>query len=217
MHRHILATVAILLSSTIAQAYITTFAREIGPGNFDGTRWETRFVPPHACQCGEGNGLLSIPGLGVNVVVHWVGGWSTTPGEWPFYYYSGHNPFDVYYPPGLPYELMPADMQFGVQLVTGPADPYVFFRSGRIEQPTHGGDYNYDGAIDAADAGVLFGGWEWNYADITGDNLSDAADASVLFSQWNGDVSPNTIPEPSGLGVTFLALVFLRNQIQCQR
>lgn len=54
------------------------------------------------------------------------------------------------------------------------------------------GDLNGDGAVDAADAAILFSNWGTvppgdPIADINGDGFIDAADATVVFSNWTGD------------------------------
>ena len=51
-------------------------------------------------------------------------------------------------------------------------------------------DLNGDGAVDAADAGIMFGAWGNNpgsIADKNGDGVVDAADAGELFAAWTGE------------------------------
>ena len=45
-------------------------------------------------------------------------------------------------------------------------------------------DYNNSGAVDAADLGVLLGGWGGSSYDLTGDGTVDAADLAVLLGAW---------------------------------
>lgn len=63
------------------------------------------------------------------------------------------------------------------------------------------GDLNGDGAVDAADAAVMFGGWGAQggrtVSDINGDGAVDAADAGILFASWTGDAKPSMVPEPA--------------------
>ena len=60
-------------------------------------------------------------------------------------------------------------------------------------------DLNGDQAVDAADAGLMFGNWgQPGIGDCNNDGIVDAADAGIMFSEWTGD-APATIgvPEPS--------------------
>lgn len=69
-------------------------------------------------------------------------------------------------------------------------------------------DFNGDGAVDALDAGVMFGVWGQNdaQADLNGDSIVDAADAGIMFAEWTGDSSPvQSVPEPH---LPFAALMF---------
>ena len=60
---------------------------------------------------------------------------------------------------------------------------------GHGDPPRH--DLNGDGAIDAADAGIMFGVWATDGgdsgADLNGDGVVDAADAGILFAEWTGE------------------------------
>ena len=53
------------------------------------------------------------------------------------------------------------------------------------------GDLNDDGAVDAADAGIMFGVWGTDGgdsgADLNNDGVIDAADAGALFAAWTGE------------------------------
>jgi len=54
-------------------------------------------------------------------------------------------------------------------------------------------DLNNDGAVDAADAGIMFGDWGASpnsKANKNGDGFVDAADAAVMFAEWTGDPDP---------------------------
>ena len=52
-------------------------------------------------------------------------------------------------------------------------------------------DLNGDGAVDAADAGIMFSVWNTDGgdsgADKNGDNIVEAADAGQLFAAWTGE------------------------------
>ena len=76
------------------------------------------------------------------------------------------------------------------------------------------GDLNEDGAIDAADAGILFSNWGATGAgDLNRDRLIDAADAGILFANWTGDLqstaATNAVPEtvPSGALIVLLSCI----------
>lgn len=46
-------------------------------------------------------------------------------------------------------------------------------------------DLNFDGVVDAADAGIMFGNWGGcGKSDLNGDGIVDAADAGILYGQW---------------------------------
>ena len=78
-------------------------------------------------------------------------------------------------------------------------------------------DLNADGAVDAADAAMIFGAWGiapngGHPADKNSDGVIDAADAVGLFEQWTGDTSQvgdfALVPEPgSGLVMTLVGLL----------
>ena len=75
-------------------------------------------------------------------------------------------------------------------------------------------DVNYDGSVDAADAGIMFGEWgtpqylsKW-VGDINHDFIIDAADAGILFGQWTGDAAP--VPEPGSAWILILVLILTR-------
>lgn len=56
-------------------------------------------------------------------------------------------------------------------------------------------DINGDGAVDAADAAMMFAQWgTTGSGDLNGDSVVDAADAGELFAHWTGDVQ--SVPEP---------------------
>ena len=60
------------------------------------------------------------------------------------------------------------------------------------------GDLNGDGAIDAADAGMLFSTWgRSGIGDLDASGITDAADAGILFTNWTGDPITAAVPEPS--------------------
>ena len=50
-------------------------------------------------------------------------------------------------------------------------------------------DFNQDGAVDASDAGFMFGVWDTDdaTADKNDDGVVDAADAGQLFAEWTGE------------------------------
>lgn len=80
-------------------------------------------------------------------------------------------------------------------------------------------DINGDGAIDAADAAVIFGDWGRDgRGDLSGDDVVDAADAAILFGAWSGDSAsapPATVPEPNlplCVGGWLLASLYLRSR-----
>lgn len=75
-----------------------------------------------------------------------------------------------------------------------------------IANPFLLGDFNFDGAVDASDAGVMFGNWGTDgVSDINEDGVVDAADASILFANWTGDPNPvHSVPEPVSYGLTGL-------------
>ena len=72
-------------------------------------------------------------------------------------------------------------------------------------------DLNYDGAIDAADIAIVFAQWGMAYGrgDVTGDMIVDAADAAICFAEWTGDAAPQSVPEPVGHLVVFMATLSL--------
>lgn len=59
-------------------------------------------------------------------------------------------------------------------------------------------DLNGDGAVDAADAALMFANWgQGGAGDLNVDGVVDAADAGLLFSAWTGDTAPaQSVPEP---------------------
>lgn len=76
------------------------------------------------------------------------------------------------------------------------------------------GDFNLDGSIDAADAGILFGNWgRTGVGDIYSDGIVDAADAGELFAAWTGD-RVSQLAAPEGINVLWtmgaIALVSVR-------
>ena len=90
---------------------------------------------------------------------------------------------------------------------------------------TFNGDLDFDGLVNALDAGTMFTNWGQvglDYADgnIVSGGLGaiDAADAGAMFANWTGDAGPttNTIPEPTSavlLGVGVLAMIAARRRI----
>lgn len=64
-------------------------------------------------------------------------------------------------------------------------------------------DLNLDGAVDAADAGIMFGAWGISPLDTPSDKnkdgFVDAADAGLLFADWTGDSVLVSLPEPHSL------------------
>jgi len=78
------------------------------------------------------------------------------------------------------------------------------------------GDVDFDGAVDARDALMMFADWGLNPrsgADLNDDGLVDAADAGIMFANWTGDVA--SIPEPSTayLGAMGTAWLLLRRRL----
>ena len=74
------------------------------------------------------------------------------------------------------------------------------FFSITVPESTSPCDLNGDGAVDAADAGILFGDWgnsPNSIADKNGDGVVDAADAGELFAAWTGDANVVGVPEPA--------------------
>lgn len=60
-------------------------------------------------------------------------------------------------------------------------------------------DLNGDGAVDAADAGLMFSNWgQAGIGDVNQDGIVDAADAAALFVVWTGDSDVHAVPEPAG-------------------
>lgn len=75
------------------------------------------------------------------------------------------------------------------------------------------GDLNGDGALDAADAAVLFAAWGTgpSEADFNRDGWVDGADASILFASWTGDSKrgvAHIVPEPGGLSLLVFGPLF---------
>ena len=73
-------------------------------------------------------------------------------------------------------------------------------------------DLNSDGAIDAADAGIMFNNWGGSgLGDCNSDGLVDAADAGAMFAAWTGDsagaVGVTNVPEPIMPGVCAVLLL----------
>lgn len=90
-------------------------------------------------------------------------------------------------------------------------------------------DLNRDGAIDAADAGLMFAAWGTDgVGDLTRDAIVDAADAGILFEDWTGEreisargrvssAGIDVVPEPSNLlfaGLCVLGVVAKRLQVR---
>ena len=46
------------------------------------------------------------------------------------------------------------------------------------------GDFNTDGAINAADLAQLLNSWGTDGADLTGDGNTNAADLATLLNNW---------------------------------
>lgn len=79
-------------------------------------------------------------------------------------------------------------------------------------------DFNGDGAVDAADASILFANWGDvppgdPIADLNGDDIVDAADASIVFAEWTGDAVV-VVPEPMGFVLLLIATFGLRPGIR---
>lgn len=71
------------------------------------------------------------------------------------------------------------------------------------------GDINFDGNIDSSDLGLLlnsFGGNDvgWGGGDIDGSGSVDSSDLGLLLNNF-GAASSAAVPEPSSLGLLFLA------------
>ena len=75
------------------------------------------------------------------------------------------------------------------------------------------GDLTDDGAVDAADAAIMFENWGIDsplesLGDINSDGMIDAADAGILFAAWTGDEIQSVVPEPS-FGLTVISVLFV--------
>jgi hypothetical protein len=58
------------------------------------------------------------------------------------------------------------------------------------------GDFNGDGAVDAADLAILLGAWGSSGADLDGSATTDATDLAILLGAW-GSCTPEDPPEDS--------------------
>lgn len=91
---------------------------------------------------------------------------------------------------------------------------YIRWDHTGVYEPGLSIDLNGDGAIDAADAGIMFGNWgQAGNGDLNGDGIVDAADAGQLFASWTGDASPVSspvvVPEPVTIMVSLVGLLSL--------
>ena len=70
-------------------------------------------------------------------------------------------------------------------------------------------DLNQDGAIDGADAAILFSNWGTAATgDCNDDGTIDGADLAELYAMWTGDSAPpSSVPEPTTL-LTLLVVPF---------
>ncbi|MGD9128513.1 MAG: dockerin type I repeat-containing protein, partial [Planctomycetia bacterium] len=88
----------------------------------------------------------------------------------------------------------------------------MFFEiAAEMTMPEHICDLNRDGKVDASDATILAGNWQygadmaepdatWTMGDFNGDGVVDASDATILAADWGqGGVVSSTVPEPSML------------------
>lgn len=111
---------------------------------------------------------------------------------------------------------------YSLPLLAPHIDWSVFYNSDAIllaVVPSIPGDYNADGAVDAADATILFTNWgpvppADPFVDVNRDGVVDAAEASVVFQNWTGDLSPQSLPEPSS---TMTCLLLLALAVQRER
>jgi hypothetical protein len=80
------------------------------------------------------------------------------------------------------------------------------------------GDANYDGLVDVGDLGILAGNYglqtagTWEMGDFNGDGMVNVGDLGILAGHY-GDASsgmPQTVPEPSVLGLLTFALAAFR-------
>lgn len=82
------------------------------------------------------------------------------------------------------------------------------------EFPANSADVSLDGAVDASDAGILFGHWGTSLgSDVNWDGVVDAGDAAIMFQQWSGDAVPTAtrpVPEPGLWPPSWLILGFYR-------
>lgn len=120
---------------------------------------------------------------------------------------AGNLQIDLGFVPitGATFPVLTAASIAGTVSLTGDSQNFTLIQNGvslvlRYTGTSLAGDLNGDGAVDAADAGLMFGNWgNSGMGDITRDGVVDAADAGEMFAAWTGDAGPSVVPEPSGL------------------
>ncbi|MGD9126156.1 MAG: dockerin type I repeat-containing protein [Planctomycetia bacterium] len=92
---------------------------------------------------------------------------------------------------------------------------------GTFTQTIIPGDANWDGKVDASDATILAGNWQyngigsevqdatWEMGDFNGDNRINASDATILASNWGVDTTVTSVPEPGTVVLLLSALAGL--------
>ena len=85
------------------------------------------------------------------------------------------------------------------------------------------GDANYDGIVNALDAGILASNWltpsgaTWEMGDFNGDGAVDDTDATLLAINWEGGASSaSRVPEPSGIWM-ILGAILTFAALRCRR
>lgn len=84
-------------------------------------------------------------------------------------------------------------------------DAAISFVEASVVPDASTGDLNDDQAVDAADAGIMFGNWgSFGVGDLNNDDIVDAADAGIMFANWTGDTAP--VPEPASSVILVIGL-----------
>ena len=78
------------------------------------------------------------------------------------------------------------------RIVTGDLRLDVWRIGAEYAPPISISDLNFDGAVDARDASIMFAEWgATGVGDINNDGIIDAGDAGRLFADWTGDTVPS--------------------------
>ena len=78
--------------------------------------------------------------------------------------------------------------QYGNMDIDATREIWDFFAAIETDSPSNPADLNGDGFVNAADLGLMLGGWGIGstIGDLNGDGNTDSADVGLLLSNWTG-------------------------------